>query len=156
MAGERSVYGTTKYEVGHAKEAEILVREFQATDSQLAEFFNVTPETIERWRQHHPEFNSSIEEVRKLQNAAVEKALFERAIGYKHQQEKVVTSKLTGEPIVASYNESFPPDINAAQFWLKNRDPENWKDVSKVEQNLNVAVVPVINISLKPKADEGK
>jgi hypothetical protein len=27
------------------------------------------------------------------------------------------------------YNEHLPPDPTSAMFWLKNRDPDNWRDV---------------------------
>jgi hypothetical protein len=29
-----------------------------------------------------------------------------------------------------------PPDVTASTFWLKNRDPENWRDVQNVDQVL--------------------
>lgn len=154
MAGERVLTGTTKYDVEYPREAEVLVREFKCSDQQLAVFFDVDVTTIKRWKDLHPEFNSAIEDVRKVQNAAVERALFDRAIGCKVRQEKIVIPKDGGGPIVAEYNEHLPPDVQAAQFWLKNRDPKNWKDVSKTETQLNVAVVPVINISLKTPGNE--
>jgi hypothetical protein len=37
------------------------------------------------------------------------------------------------QPIVVHYTEHCPPDVGAAFIWLKNRDPERWRDVQNVE-----------------------
>jgi hypothetical protein len=29
-----------------------------------------------------------------------------------------------------------PPDVTAGIFWLKNRDPENWRDVQNIDHVL--------------------
>jgi hypothetical protein len=31
-------------------------------------------------------------------------------------------------PVYAPYVEHVPPDVTAAIFWLKNRDPAHWRD----------------------------
>jgi hypothetical protein len=36
------------------------------------------------------------------------------------------------QPVVVHYVEHMPPDVTAGIFWLKNRDPENWRDVQNV------------------------
>ena len=37
------------------------------------------------------------------------------------------------EPVIVHYTEHCPPDVGAAFIWLKNRDPERWRDVQNVE-----------------------
>jgi hypothetical protein len=38
------------------------------------------------------------------------------------------------------YIEHLPPDVTAA-FWLKNRDPERWRDVQNVEHVLGKYII---------------
>ena len=36
------------------------------------------------------------------------------------------------------YIEHYPPDTTAAIFWLKNRQPEKWRDKKEVDANVNL------------------
>jgi len=38
-----------------------------------------------------------------------------------------------GEIKYAPYVEHVPPDVHAAEFWLKNRRPDRWRDVQQLE-----------------------
>jgi hypothetical protein len=40
------------------------------------------------------------------------------------------------QPVVVHYVEHMPPDVTAGIFWLRNRDPENWRDVQNVDHVL--------------------
>ena len=44
------------------------------------------------------------------------------------------------QPFVAHYIEHLPPDVTAA-FWLKNRDPERWRDVQNIEHILGKYII---------------
>jgi hypothetical protein len=35
--------------------------------------------------------------------------------------------------LCSHYIEHIPPDVTAGMFWLKNRDPENWRDMQNVD-----------------------
>jgi hypothetical protein len=37
------------------------------------------------------------------------------------------------QPVVVHYLEHVPADVGAAFIWLKNRDPDRWRDVQNVE-----------------------
>jgi hypothetical protein len=45
------------------------------------------------------------------------------------------------EPVVVHYEEHRPPDVGAAFIWLKNRDPDRWRDVQNVEHVLGKYIV---------------
>jgi hypothetical protein len=32
------------------------------------------------------------------------------------------------KPVIVPYIQHVPPDVTACIFWLKNRDPEHWRD----------------------------
>ena len=58
-------------------------------------------------------------------------ALYHRAIGFSYDTVKIFIDK--GQPVVVPYREQLPPDTTAGIFWLKNRQPDKWRDVQKVE-----------------------
>jgi hypothetical protein len=53
------------------------------------------------------------------------------------------------KPVYAPYIEHVPPDVTACIFWLKNRDPEHWRDVQNVDHVLGKYI-----ISDKPMTEE--
>jgi hypothetical protein len=45
------------------------------------------------------------------------------------------------QPVVVHYIEHCPPDVGAAFIWLKNRDPERWRDVQNVEHAIGKYII---------------
>lgn len=97
-----------------------------ATDKQLADFFEVSEQTLNNWKKQHPEFLESLKKGKVQADANVAAALYHRAIGYSHPAVKIFQDK--GKPVVVPYTEHFPPDTAAAFIWLKNRQPERWRE----------------------------
>jgi hypothetical protein len=50
------------------------------------------------------------------------------------------------QPIVVHYTEHCPPDVGAAFIWLKNRDPDRWRDVQNVEHVLRQSTNPATSL----------
>ena len=59
-------------------------------------------------------------------DAQVEQSLYRRATGYSHKSEKIFNFQ--GEIIRAQTVEHYPPDTTAMIYWLKNRQPDKWRD----------------------------
>ncbi|MDR2652638.1 MAG: helix-turn-helix domain-containing protein [Prevotellaceae bacterium] len=98
-----------------------------ATDKDIAAFFNVAKSTINKWKREYPEFSDSIKRGKEQADTQVASSLFSRAIGFvKEDCEKVFQYK--GEIVRAVVKEYFPPDTTAIIFWLKNRQPQLWRD----------------------------
>ena len=57
--------------------------------------------------------------------------LYERAMGY--QTEDIDVRVINGEIIQTPIVKNYPPDTTAAIFWLKNRNPHEWRDKKTVE-----------------------
>jgi hypothetical protein len=45
------------------------------------------------------------------------------------------------EPVYAPYIEHVPPDTTAGIFWLKNRDPQHWRDSQQLEHVLGKYII---------------
>lgn len=106
-----------------------------ATDTRLADFFEVCEKTISNWKIDHPEFLQAIKRGKAEADAKVADALFNRAVGYKHKATKFFQHD--GKIIKAQYMEVYAPDTGACMAWLKNRDKENWRDKVDVEGTLD-------------------
>ena len=97
-----------------------------ATDDDLADLFEVEPATIDDWIARFPDFAMALKQGRDIADATAAERLFQRAIGFSHEVEKVVQSG--GKPLTVKYTERYPPDTTALVFWLRNRQPGRWRD----------------------------
>lgn len=105
-----------------------------ATDAEMADFFGVSEQTLNTWKKKYPEFLDSLKKGKSIADANVASKLYNRAIGYDAKAIKFATNegKITDK---VEYVEHYPPDTTAAIFWLKNRQPEKWRDRKEVEVN---------------------
>lgn len=125
-----------------------------ATDREAAEFFNVNEATVHRWKHEHPEFCESLKVGKEQADARVVQSLYRRALGYSHDAVKIAVNA-AGEVTEVPYTEHHAPDTTAAIFWLKNRDPEHWRDVKAQEVSGPAGgPVPFTVISGVPRADD--
>lgn len=115
----------TKYQPAFAEQAGKLAR-LGATDMEIAEFFGVTDRTLYRWKNEHRELCQALKVTKTVADERVKRALYQRAVGYSYSSEKVFQHQ--GKVVRAKTVEHCPPDVAAAFIWLKNRDPENWRD----------------------------
>ena len=114
----------TAYKPEYALQAEKLCGMFGATDLDLAKYFGVAERTIYNWKHDHDDFLHALKS-KKLADERVERALYERATGYSHPEDKIFNNN--GEELIIETMKHYPPDTGAAIAWLANRDPERWK-----------------------------
>jgi hypothetical protein len=124
-AGRKSLY---KKE--YCRSVEMLCK-LGATDKELAEFFEVSEVTLNAWKKQFPQFLKSIKAGKLYADANVVESLYQRALGYKHDDVdiKVVKGKIVKTKLVKHY----PPDSTAMIFWLKNRRKVEWRDKQDLE-----------------------
>jgi len=107
-----------------------------STDSQLAEFFNVAESTLNLWKKKFPEFADSLKRGKTVADAKVAGSLFSRATGYSCPEAKV--NVVDGEVVITDVVKHYPPDATSIIFWLKNRQPDKWRDKQEVENTFEV------------------
>jgi transposase-like protein len=98
-----------------------------ATNAEIADFFGVHLNTLDNWRDEYPELDAAMAEAKEKADAAVERSLYQRAVGYDRTVEKVAAG--VG---VVKVEEHFPASDVACIFWLKNRRPDKWRDKQEV------------------------
>jgi hypothetical protein len=128
MAGRPS-----KYKPEYAQQASKLCA-LGATDAQLADFFEVAISTVALWKVQHQEFSDAVKVPKAEADMRVEQSLYRRAMGYEHDE--VDIRVVGGEVVQTPIRKYYPPDSTAMIFWLKNRQPGEWRD--KVEMQADV------------------
>ena len=120
-----------------------------ATDRDLAVAFQVNISTIWDWRARHPAFADALKLGKKEADQRTARSLYQKANGYSYDAVKIFMPAGAKKPIYAHYVEHVPPSDVAAIFWLKNRDPANWRDAWQIENVTGKYV-----ISDKPMTEE--
>jgi hypothetical protein len=106
------------------------------TDGELADHFEVSESTINKWKVRFPKFLQSINAGREPADAEVAASLYKRATGYTRRIVKTVDDS-DGKQLVHVTEEEVAPDALAAQRWLHNRQRRRWRDPT--EEGLNGA-----------------
>ncbi len=101
------------------------------TDRELADFFEISTQTLLNWKAEHPEFLGVIKNAKDVADERVERSLYHRALGYTYEAEELF--QYQGEVIRAKVRKHVPPDVVAQIFWLKNRRKDTWRDVHRHE-----------------------
>lgn len=139
----------TDYKPTFAEQAKKLCQ-LGATDMELADFFEVDVRTIYRWKNAHEKFCQAVTCGKGAADERVERAFYNRAVGYSHPAVKIFMPAGAAQPVYAEYIEHVPPDPGAAFNWLKNRKPSEWRDVNRQEHTAPEG--PVFLVTGVPRA----
>lgn len=103
-----------------------------ATDDELADFFGVSKQTLNKWKKDYPEFLDSLKKGKDIADSNVASKLYNRAIGYDFEETHTISKngQVVGEKHIKKHQ---PADTTAAIFWLKNRQPEKWRDRKELQ-----------------------
>lgn len=107
-------------------------------DKDMAQILKITEQTLNNWKNAHPAFFESLKDWKCQADREVERSLYERATGYSVLEEKVFQHD--GKIITHETLKHYPPDPTSMIFWLKNRQPDKWRDKHEVDANLNINV----------------
>ena len=139
-----------KYDKGRFPVVARAMARLGATDKQIAEALGASVSSLNEWKKR-PEFLDALKDGKAVADSHVEDGLYRRALGYEYTETKVVEEankvgvamgtdeqgKTTLTPAVVVRTEVVTkqraPDVTAQIFWLKNRKPEEWRDVQQRE-----------------------
>lgn len=134
----------TDYDPDFARRA-LLLCQLGATDAEMADFFEVTVRTLNRWKVTHADFAEAIKRGKEPTDDRVEDSLYHRAMGTEYDEARPIKLKRTtfddkGKKVteeefvqVVMVKKVIPADTTAIIFWLKNRRNKTWRDVQQHE-----------------------
>lgn len=110
------------------------------TLKQITESLGITQATLNAWRKKYPELGRVLRQNCLIADAMVEGSLYQRAIGFEYDEE-VYTELTDGEVKVKRHHKYMPSDITACIYWLKNRQPERWRERKEDGDAKDVTVI---------------
>jgi len=122
------------YKPDFARIAERLCRN-GATDIEVADVLGISVRTFYRWCLLHDEFTAAVRVGKDAADDRVERALYQRAVGYDYVAEKIVTPK-GGGPVAVPYMVHIPADVRAALHWLAIRRPKPWARIAEPQPDI--------------------
>lgn len=144
----------SKYDSTVPKQARKLCEQFGAIDRDLAEYFGVSSRTINIWKVKHPAFRKALVAGKDAADDRVERALYERAIGYTFTETKLF--QFQGEVISEEVETHVVPDTKACMYWLGNRRRDRWSfrpDGAPPDEETPTAIEVTVVDGRKPKTD---
>lgn len=138
--GRKSTFNDT------VREAIIKLSEAGKTKEQIADIVGISTRTISTWMGKHQDFGLAVREARQVADELVVASLFSKAIGYSHKETKVFQHE--GQIVCHDIEKHYPPDTSAIQFWLRNRQPKEWKEKNESDINVNA------NLNVNKLTDE--
>lgn len=107
------------------------------TIAEVAKDLEVATSTLNKWIAENEDLQEAVDKGRNYADITVEESLYKKAIGYKVTKKRTIISAggNSGEQKPARVEiseEDVPPDTTACIFWLKNRNPELWRDRQEV------------------------
>ena len=103
--------------------------------------------TWSAWKKEYKEFAEWVLFWRNVACSEVERALFQRAKGYKYKETRTFCSK-EGIVTQAEVDVQLPPESKACMSYLSNRDKKSWSDKKEVEHS------GAIDLEMKVDLDE--
>ncbi|MBC8488611.1 MAG: hypothetical protein H8D45_21505 [Bacteroidetes bacterium] len=125
------------------------------TDEQIADVFDICVATLKNYKQN-PKFLAALKKGKEKADNYVVGSLFHRAIGYSHPEVQLFCYK--GKIVQKEIMKHYPPDPTAMIFWLKNRQPANWRDRTEIEHSGEIKVMNSITVEgnkLEPRVGVG-
>ena len=109
------------------------------TDKEISKSIGVSENTLNEWKRDYPEFTEALKSSKDQADAPVVKSLYQRALGYEYTEKKVVKNPdgTTRQELTAK---QVAPDVTAQIFWLKNRQPKDWRDKHDIEYTGNIVM----------------
>lgn len=122
----------TKYQPAYVQQARRLAL-LGMTDKEMADFFGVAESTLHLWKKEHPEFSESVKAGKEGADVDVATSLYRAAIGGGIVTELKEETDAEGNAIKKKTVKELPANVTAQIFWLKNRQPKQWREKVVVE-----------------------
>jgi hypothetical protein len=120
---------------------------------QLCDFFKITAETYNKWKNENKRFSDEITKARDyLDCKTSERSLQQRVKGFHYNETIKEKNSKTGElETTKTIRKMIPPDVTAIKMHLTNRDRQRWPDKQNVEHGFDAVTLDLILSALPPE-----
>lgn len=112
-------------------------------DETIAKKIGISKTTLYDWKKKFPNFANALKKGKEVVDIEVENALLKRAKGYMTTETKTETSP-DGKIRTIVIEKEIPPDVTAQIYWLKNRQPQKWRDRPIEEKEITKIKVELV------------
>lgn len=107
------------------------------TDEEISKNIGISRSTLSEWKNRFSDISDALKKGKEIVDIHVENSLLKRALGYEYIE---VTKELVNGQMVAvkEVTKHIMPDVTAMIFWLKNRNPEKWRDSRQLRAEASV------------------
>ncbi|WP_240415013.1 transposase [Paenibacillus periandrae] len=103
-------------------------------DRQIAKNLNIAYSTFNLYKDKYSELSEALKKSKEEADYEVTNSLNRAANGFEYFEE--TQELINGEWQVTKRTKKVqPPNVTAAIFWLKNRDPKNWRDKQHINHS---------------------
>ena len=124
------------------KERIIKLAEQGFTDKEICKKLGISLAAYYTWKAKFSDLREAVRLSKSVADEMVEAAMFRLATGYSHPEEKIFCQ--FGQIYRAKTIKHYPPNAIAAAFWLKNRQPDRWRE--KDREDDNQAITHVVDV----------
>lgn len=103
-------------------------------DVEIAEFFEVSERTLNRWKKEHPKFRQSMQKGKKIADMKGIVKFYDRVTGYDYEEKHETIEQVyvdgeavegTEKKVIKKMKKHVSPDVTAGKFWFINRTRHN-------------------------------
>lgn len=126
------------------------------TDCSIAEQLGIHQNTWMRYRDKYSILGELYTRARTHRNALVMNKMYEKATGYEHPD--LFIAQYQGEVVEKEIKKYYPPDVNAADLFLRNNDPD-YKGAKSADSGPGITVnfqLPQLEQELQQIAEQRK
>ena len=128
-----------------------------ATDSEVADFFEIDRSTLYRWKHTKSGFRDALKVGKDEPDNRVERSLYQKATGHYYTEQeaiKIKVSQYEEKVEIVEVERYAPPDTTAGIFWLKNRRKDEWRD--KIDGQMTLSADNTIMALFQRIAEGGR
>lgn len=92
----------------------------------------INVDTLHEWKKVHPDFSEALKAAKEISDDEVVETLRSKALGYTRKSVKFWYDADLKQVVKEVYDEYYPPDTTALIFWLKNRQPDRWRERKEI------------------------
>lgn len=106
--------------------------------AEIAAYLGITITQFYALYRDSEDLVQQVKALREQCDCKVEDALYKKAIGYEHVEDKVFYDSKRAQAVVVPTIKRYAPDTEAAMHWLSNRQPGTWQ--RKVDTRPDTAI----------------